>query len=114
MATRVGWVPLTTSILNLEAAINDVLYAFDVLVSPIINSRSTVTPPGSPVEGDVYIVPLAGVTNWAQPVNTLVGYYGGIWRSFGVPNRSHVLYVADESNARIRYDLGTSAWVLFP
>lgn len=109
---KANWTPLTTSLLNLEQVTNEALYAVDALASPIINSRTVTTPPSSPVEGDVYIVPPGSSVAWGNPVNVVVGWYGGQWLNFGIPARA-VLYVADTSYQRIRYDGGTSAWITF-
>lgn len=108
MATRLGYPTLTTSTLNLEASINEALFRFDVASCPQINSRTVATPPVSPVEGDVYIVPVGASAAWAYPDNYVVYHFGGFWYGF-LPNRKLYLTVADEADQRIFWS-GT-AWV---
>lgn len=108
MATRLGYSRLTTSTLNIEETINDALIRFDVASTPQINSRTTVTPPLAPVEGDVYIVPVGASAAWGAPVSSVVYSFGGFWYSF-IPNRALFLSVADEGGQGIEWD--GSAWV---
>ncbi len=108
MTTRLGYPTLTTSTLNLEASINEALFRFDVAACPQINSRTVVTPPLAPAEGDVYIVPVGASVAWGAPDNYVMYRFGGFWYSF-LPNRRLYLTVADEADQRIFWS-GT-AWV---
>lgn len=81
--------PLNTNLLYLDAASN----AWHLV------SMSTSAPPGSPAEGDTYLVPDSATATgaWAGMEANFATYYGGRW--WFVPVRvGDLLWVEDEGN----------------
>lgn len=63
-----------------EIAHNEALRAVDAFMSGRAISRSLTTPPGSPAEGDVYIVPASGAAGaWSGQANKIAQFYGATW-----------------------------------
>ena len=77
---------------------------------PIAKDRDLNTPPGSPVDGDVYIVGPAPTGAWASQAGKLTYYNTNVWQFF-TPTEGWVVYLLDE-DAFVQYT--GSAWVGFP
>lgn len=71
-----------------------------------IKDRDLATPPGSPVDGDAYLVASSPTGAWAGNAGKIAMYLGTAW-AFVSPIEGMQLYVNDE-NVRIVYD--GSAW----
>lgn len=61
-----------------EVTFNQVAVIIDVLEGGIID-RDLATPPGSPSEGDAYIVAATATGVWATHENDIAYYFGGVW-----------------------------------
>jgi len=73
-------------------------------------SRTVTAEPGSPNEGDTYIIPSGATgTNWSGQDGNLAHYYGGSWK-FYTPNEGWTLWVNDE-DVPITFD--SSTWKVF-
>lgn len=85
---------------------------FDAKLHPYIQSRSTDAQPGSPTEGDVYIITGSATgTPWSTyTANDLAIYTGGAWTAYA-PTGAIVAFVADEGTM-VMWN-GTS-WVVLP
>jgi hypothetical protein len=59
------------------------------------SSRTTTAPPGSPTNGDVYIIPTGATGEWSGKTNQLAHRYGGVW-NYWTPVAPVRLWVADE------------------
>ncbi|MCK4609478.1 MAG: DUF2793 domain-containing protein [Gammaproteobacteria bacterium] len=71
-------------------------------------SRTTTAQPGSPSEGDTYILPTSATgTDWATNDGKIGQFYGGAW-VFYTPIEGIRIWVNDE-DVRVVYD--SSAWV---
>lgn len=112
---------MTTPILGLDelaasqsqphVPLNAALRALEVFGQICAQSLSTASPPGSPAEGDVYIVPSGATDSWAGH-SFEVAYYSGGWQ-FLTPRIGWVAYVDDEDDY-FRYSAGSpSGWDLF-
>ncbi len=92
------------------ATIREALEALDALVQPSVKDRDLVVPPGSPAEGDAYLLP-TGVSPapsgaWAGQDGKIAYYANASW-SFKTVREGFKLWVDDE-NITIVYD--GSAW----
>lgn len=86
---------------------NEALTLIDALLPGVVASASTTTAPGSPAEGETYIVPTGGVFG-SVTVGEMAVYSGGEWveilASFG-----HRVAVLDEGRTRI--NAGSRGWM---
>lgn len=62
-----------------EIAHNEALRVIDALMSGKAKTRLTTTPPGSPAEGDVHVVPSGATGAWSGQTNKLAHFYGNAW-----------------------------------
>lgn len=85
---------------------NEALVGLDTLVQTSVTS-TTNTPPGSPAEGDTYLVGASPTGDWVGYDYNIVTYYSGSWR-FYEPKEGWLLYDNDTQN-HLMFD-GTS-WV---
>lgn len=70
----------------------------------------TATPPGTPAEGDLYLVGGSATAVWAGHDQEVALYYGASWKFF-TPEEGWRLWLEDENTYR-RYDAGGDIWVL--
>lgn len=113
--TQVGKTPnwavdrLVQNTTGQDVKANDGLTSLSVGVQLIIQSRTTSTAPGSPAEGDCYIVPSGG-TGWASgSVADDLNFWSNGWQRL-TPHSGWRGRVLDE-NIWVRYDTtGTDAW----
>ena len=68
--------------------------ALDQLVQPAVKSRTTATPPGSPAEGDTYIVAPSATGAWSGKDKSFACWLSGAW-SFMTPAEGWLAYVRD-------------------
>ena len=75
-----------------------------------VKSRTTTAQPGSPANGDTYILPASATgTNWATfTAKQLVHYYGGSWKAW-TPIEGVRVYVNDED---VVWEYNGTDWVL--
>lgn len=74
---------------------NDALVRLDALVDLYILDRDLDVPPGSPADGDAYIVATSPTGAWAGQAGNVAYCIDGAWR-FYVPVKGLIAYVADE------------------
>ncbi len=79
---------------------NEALQKLDVLVQAIVDSASLTTPPGSPLEGDAYIVPTGATGAWAGHGNEIAVARSGGW-SFHDPAHGWQVYDRDTGTLRL-------------
>lgn len=112
---------MTTPILGLDelaasqsqphVPLNAAIRALEVFGQICAVSMTTTTPPGSPAEGDVYLVPSGATGAWAGH-EFQIAYYSGGWQ-FLSPFVGWVAFVSDEDDY-FRYTSGSpSGWELF-
>lgn len=75
---------------------NEALFALDALVQCAIRDKDLSAPPGSPAEGDRYIVGLAPTGLWAGKANLIVLRHDGAWLTI-TPQIGFIAYVIDEA-----------------
>lgn len=93
---------------NSEVAVNSAFNRLDMLLKWAIVDRDLATPPGSPTNGDVYLVATSGTGAWATHDGELAGYYDG-W-IFQTVAEGRMFRVLDE-NIWIGWD--GAAWKTF-
>jgi hypothetical protein len=91
-----------------SVTINEALHVLDALVQCAIIDRDLATPPGSPVNGNVYIVAGSPTGAWVGHTNHLAQWDVTAWR-FHVPEEGWTCYVRDE-DALLVYT--GSAWTV--
>jgi len=87
---------------------NAALLILDALDNASVIDRDLATPPGSPAEGDTYLIAAAPTGAWTGQVGK-IGFYAGAAWNFYPAFKGLMLYVADEA-VFIVYN--GAAWVL--
>lgn len=93
-----------------EVTHNQGLRIFDAIVQATIKDRDLTAPPGSPVEGDVYIPAATATGAWVGMENLIAQFTAGAW-TFITPLKGWSVFVDDENNF-IYWD--GAAWQLNP
>ena len=75
---------------------NEALVVLDALVMLAVIDRDVAAPPGSPAEGDRYLVKAPGSAAFTGKDNQVAHYIDGGW-SFHAPAKGWVCYVEDEA-----------------
>jgi hypothetical protein len=78
-----------------EVTHNDALNTLDALVNLYVLDRDLSAPPGSPADGDTYLVKATGTDDWAGQDGKIAFCLDGGWRFFA-PAKGLIAYVADE------------------
>ncbi len=86
---------------------NEALRVLDTLVQLAVLDRDLTAPPGSPAEGQRWIVKTGATGAWAGHVNAVAAWQDGVWQ-FSTPRVGWLAYVVDES-AMVAWN--GSAWV---
>lgn len=96
---------------NISAAVNTALDQIDAKFVPIVIAMNLSSPPGSPADGDMYVVAATGSGAWSGKTNKVVRYRteGAMWQTYEpdevalVLNRdTGLLYVWDFSSAWVQ------------
>jgi len=74
---------------------DDNLKKINTLINSGIIDRDLSTPPGSPSEGDTYIVAATGTGDWVGQDNNIAVYVGAAWY-FITPKIGTLVYIIDE------------------
>jgi hypothetical protein len=88
---------------------NEALRILDAFVQLTMLSRSLVTPPATPAEGDRYVVPASATGIWASQTGKIAAYLDATWMYYA-PKEGWLTWIADE-NVALAYD--GAAWVGF-
>jgi hypothetical protein len=83
-----------------QVTYNEAMAALDLLVQPSVKSRTTTAPPGSPVEGDSYIVAPSATGAWAGKDGKFASWLSGAW-VFRTPANGWLSYVEDLSEIAV-------------
>ncbi|CAN5209870.1 hypothetical protein BH10PSE7_BH10PSE7_03760 [soil metagenome] len=75
---------------------NEALQMIDAILQLGVISRGLAAPPGSPAEGDRYLIAASATGAWSGHDDELAIRLGGVWR-FAVPQEGWRLWVAAES-----------------
>jgi hypothetical protein len=85
---------------------NEALLTLDALLHCAVKDKDLATPPGSPAEGDRYIVAAAPSGAWAGKAANVAAWQDGTWR-FHAPKAGWIAFVVDELQL---YHFNGSAW----
>lgn len=85
---------------------NEALVILDALLNGSVLDRDLAAPPGSPAQGDSYIVAAAPTGLWAGQAGKLAYFIDTAWR-FYAPVRGQLIYVVDEA---VEFVWNGSAW----
>ena len=86
---------------------NETFRILDILTQLAVIDRDLTAPPGSPAEGDSYLIAASPTGAWTGQAGKLALYIGGAW-TFVTPKEGFQLQVRDE-NLKLAYVDG--AWV---
>lgn len=78
-----------------EVTANEAFVVIDALLNTGVIDKDLATPPGSPTEGDVYIVAASATGAWTGREGDIAYYASGAWK-FVDPNEGLTLWVNDE------------------
>jgi hypothetical protein len=78
-----------------EVTLNSDLTILDALAQISVLSRAVTSPPGSPAEGDRYIIPTGASGAWTGLTNKVAAYQNGTWNYY-TPGVGWIAYVQDE------------------
>ena len=104
---------------NPDVTHNEALQIIQALLKGVVD-RAVNTPPGSPTDGDAYIIGAAPTGAWAGRANAIAVRVGTVWRfipgnddagsaiAIGARHEGLTLWVNDEN---VRYTWSGSAWV---
>ena len=79
-----------------EVTINAAIQFLDMLMNNAVKNKTTTAPPGSPAEGDLYIVAVSSTGSWAGQAGKLAYYINGAW-SFITPRTGLLVWVSAEN-----------------
>jgi len=77
---------------------NEALRALDAIVQLSVLDRDLAAPPGSPANGDRYIVAASPIGAWTGHAGSIAAYQDGAW-AFYAPAEGWVVWIADEDVA---------------
>lgn len=83
-----------------EVVANGFNYVLAFLAAPLVKSRTTTAPPGSPTLGDAYIVPASATGAWSGWTAGTLTVWIGYWHNFAAPEGLAV-FVQDEELLRL-------------
>jgi hypothetical protein len=90
-----------------EVTVNEALRIIDALLNTSVVDKDLTAPPGSPVEGSLYIVASIATGAWATKENKIAWYTSSAWL-FITPKEGMSMWVADEN---IKYVFDGTNWV---
>jgi len=100
---------LATGQANAEVIHNEALNRLDTFTQLSVKDRDLSTPPGSPAEGDTYLVATSPTGDWTGHAGDVAMYYSG-WL-FATPREGWVAWVDDED---VLIYFSGSAWFTLP
>jgi hypothetical protein len=92
-----------------EVTHNDALNQLDALVDLYFLDRDLTAPPGSPIDGDTYLVAASPTGAWAGQAGKLAYSIDGAWR-FYAPMKGLIAYIADEQAILIYTGTSWADW----
>ena len=90
-----------------EVTVNAALTIIDAILNVGALDKDLATPPGSPAEGDIYIVAASATGDWAGQDGDLTYFINGAW-AFLDPSEGFTIWVNDEDK---HYTFDGTNWV---
>lgn len=86
--------------------------AFTLLIQPTAKSKTTTAPPGSPDDGDAYIIPAAATGAWFDRTNDIARWseVESLWEFF-TPQKNWIFGVDDASSGSEMQRFDGTNWV---
>lgn len=91
-----------------HVTVNEAFRRLDAVVQLAVADRTTTAPPGSPSEGDRYIVAAPATGAWSGHAGEVAAYLDGAWAYFA-PQEGWLAYLADEDALAV---FDGSSWTL--
>ncbi len=91
-----------------HVTVNEALRRLDALVQVTVQSMALATPPGSPVEGQRWIIPAAPTGAWAGHAGQIAAWQDGAW-AFYVPLDGWTA-IDISTDTLLLYNAGTGIW----
>lgn len=88
--------------------INEAFAKLEALTVGAAVTRTTTTPPSSPSEGDIYLIPAAATGAWQNKTNMIAHYLNGTW-NFYFPKNGYVIFSLQDE-ALYFYKQTTDTW----
>ncbi len=107
---RLGLPQLAAAQAQKHVTVNEALSLLDALVQIGVKDRDLAAPPGTPSEGDLYIVAAGATGAWAGWEDAIALWSAGAWRRID-PGEGWLAWVEDESGF-VRH--AASGWSLWP
>lgn len=104
--TRLVLPLLAASQAQKHVTMNEALKLLDAIIQAGVIDKDLTAPPGSPVEGDIYIVGASATGAWATHDNNLAIYQSGAW-VFIIPLDGWIAWVNDEDTL---YVFNSGSW----
>lgn len=106
--TRIGLTEVEAAQSQKHVAVNEALNKLDFFAAPYVVSASTTAQPGSPSDGDAYILPATHTgTAWASmTTGSIAHYHDGAWYEY-LAKAGYMAYVADTGTQMVY----TTSWV---
>lgn len=92
-----------------HVTVNEALRRLDALVQVTVQSAALATPPGSPAEGQRWIIPAAPTGAWAGHAGQIAAWQDGAW-AFHAPLDGWTA-VDVSTDSLLLYNAGTGIWV---
>jgi len=89
-----------------EVTYNEAMYVLDFFANPSVLDRDLTAPPGSPADGDAYIVASGATGAWLGEDDNIAHRWGNKW-NFYPPFKGLKVWVVDEA----KWIFYTTAWV---
>lgn len=86
---------------------NESIYRLEIATQTSAINATTTSPPGSPSEGDTYIIATPAMGDWTGREGDIAAYLGGQWR-YVTPHAGFICY-DQSSSGHLTWD--GSAWV---
>ena len=68
-----------------HVTMNESLYALDALMQTTVLDKDLSAPPGSPNDGDAYLVDSGASGTWVGQSGNVAAFYNGLWTFFVTP-----------------------------
>lgn len=85
-----------------HVTVNEALQLLDLLVQSSVINTTTTAPPGSPSEGDAYVIAATATGDWAGRENDIAAYQNGAWVYLS-PNEGWTVFDKSGNLAYIYY-----------
>jgi hypothetical protein len=108
---NIPYVPQNT--LDPAAGLNLALNVIDALLNTRVINMTTTAPPGSPSNGDMYVVPTGATGVWLTHVGAVAQWVsdGSFWQYFAGGVQAFLVFNKADSNL-YKWDITSSDWVL--